>query len=79
MQIAWLDLLSLDEDSQQLVQARYLYTTAFQKEVAANMLKTWLLIDLVVTITGLPLEKVVLVELEMTSDDMGAYGVPLQY
>ncbi len=68
MQIDWLDLLSLDEDSQQLVQARYLYTTAFQKEVAANMLKTWLPIDLVV-----------LIELEMTSDDMGAYDVPLQY
>ena len=61
------------------MQARYLYTTAFQKEVAANMLKTWLPIDLVVTITGLPLEKVVLIELEMTSDDMGAYDVPLQY
>ena len=43
------------------------------------MLKTWLPIDLVVTITGLPLEKVVLIELEMTSDDMGAYDVPLQY
>ncbi|WP_047517746.1 hypothetical protein [Vibrio harveyi] len=79
MQIDWLDLLSLDEDSQQLVQARYLCTTAFQKEVAANMLKTWLPIDLVVTITGLPLEKVVLIELEVTSDDMGAYDVPLQY
>ncbi|WP_234352465.1 hypothetical protein [Vibrio harveyi] len=57
MQIDWLDLLSLDEDSQQLLQARHLYTTAFQKEAAANMLKTWLPIDLVVTITAYRLKR----------------------
>ncbi len=39
MQIDWLDLLNLDEDSQQVVQARYIYTTAFQKEIAVTMLK----------------------------------------
>ncbi|WP_017191386.1 hypothetical protein [Vibrio harveyi] len=79
MQINWLDLLNLDEDSQQVVQARYIYTTAFQKEIAVTMLKMLLPIDLVVTLTGLPLEKIISIELEMASDDMGAYDVPLQY
>ncbi|MDN3683154.1 hypothetical protein QWZ04_22865 [Vibrio tapetis subsp. quintayensis] len=67
MDTNWHEKLKLDTSSVALVESRFVRTTQSQTDVAKWMLDEWMPMDSVVAITGLPLETVVLLELEMTS------------
>lgn len=71
MDTNWHEKLKLDTSSVALVESRFVRTTQSQTDVAKWMLDEWMPMDSVVAMTGLPLETVVLLELEMTSS-MGA-------
>ncbi|EPJ1135125.1 hypothetical protein ACTEUO_004728, partial [Vibrio vulnificus] len=77
MKTDWQDKLkgTLDHNSLALIEGRFIRTTQSQTDVAKWMLDEWMPIELVATVTGLPLNHVVSLELEMGSDDMGAYDV----
>ena len=74
MDTNWQEKLKLDTSSVALVESRFVRTTQSQTDVAKWMLDEWMPMDSVVAITGLPLETVVLLELEMTFG-IGTHGL----